>query len=343
MGVKFVNMFLAAAAAALASAGSAQSSQPVDPLTARVDDSAAHRFAELWRATEGKPTTAQLQAQYLDNGGRAIEVFTRNRIRNADWLAKKVADNPQLYREAVERCLPWVAATNAQLRSSYLGLKGLFPNRALPQIAVVIGANNSGGTAASGIQVIGLEVICRMSPTQADFEERMRQFFAHETVHTLQSIDSPEAMKHMLLTSALAEGVPDYVTALITGSVPNAERDQWARSREAWIWKEFQSDAAIVQAGTGADGQMNEPAQAAFRRWIGNAGDPPPGWPDELGYWVGMRIAEGYASASADPRAAIDALLEVEDPAAILAASGYAERLKQGLGSEPEKAEKLTH
>lgn len=317
-------MFLSAAVAlAIGAASAAQSPPPVDPLTARVDDSAAKRLAKLWRDTGGQPTAAQIQTQYLDNGGRGIAVFTPGRITSAERLARTIAANPQLYRDAVERCLPWVADTNAQLRASYLGLKGLFPDKPLPEIAVVVGANNSGGTAAPGIQVIGLEVICRLSPSQAEFEEKMRQFFAHETVHTLQSINSPKAMQHMLLTSALAEGVPDLVTKMITASIPTPARDDWARQREAWIWEEFQKDAAIVQAGTDANGEMNKSAEAAYRRWIGNAGDPPDGWPDELGYWVGMRIAEDYLANASDPRAALEDLLKLDDPQAILTQSGY--------------------
>lgn len=173
----------AAVLLSLSSAGAAA----VDPLAAKVDDSAAQRFAKLWTDTDGKPTPAQIQSRYLDGAGRAIEVFTPGRIGSAERLAGKVAEHPQIYADAVRRCLPWVEATNAELRATYLGLNGLLPSRPLPQIAVVIGANNSGGTAAEGIQVIGLEVICRIAPTRQDFDERMRQFFAHETVHTWQS------------------------------------------------------------------------------------------------------------------------------------------------------------
>ena len=184
-----------ARSAAVALAAPAATQQPpIDPLTARVDSSAADRFAALWRKTGGKPTAAQLQSDYLANGGPAIAVFTPGRINSAERLAAKIAEKPELYGDAVERCLPWVAGTNAQLRAAYLGLKGLFPAKPLPKIAVVVGRDNSGGTAGNGMQVIGLEVICRLSPTRAAFEERMRQFFAHETVHTLQRIDSPAAI-----------------------------------------------------------------------------------------------------------------------------------------------------
>lgn len=325
--MKRVGVFVIGVAVTFASAAWAQGG--VDPLTARVDDAAVQRFAQLWRATDGKPTAAQIQTDYLANGGRAIEVFTPGRIGSAERLAGKIEQTPQLYSEAIERCWPWVTATNAQLRATYFGLKGLLPHRPLPQIAVVIGADNSGGTAASGMQVIGLEVICRLSPTRAEFEDRMRQFFAHETVHTWQSATGPAATENPLLAAALAEGVPDYVTSLVTARVPNPDRNAWALPREEWIWKQFQADSAVVRAGTDPSGEMNEAAQAAFRRWFANAGDPPPGWPDELGYWVGMRIAEAHVAASADPRAAIDELLEPDDPATILQKSGYGARFRR--------------
>ena len=316
-------------AAAIVLASTSAAAVQVDPLTVKVDDTAVQRFAKLWRATNGRPTAAQLQAQYLDNGGRAIEVFTPNRIGDAKRLAAKIAENPGVYRDAVERCLPWVAATNAQLRATYLGLKGLLPDRELPQIALVLGANNSGGTAAPGIQVVGLEVICRLSATEAAFEEKMRQFFAHETVHTFQSANSETNAADPLLAAALGEGVPDYVTALVTARVPDPERDSWARNREKWLWEQFQTDAAIVRAGAKAKGDARDKADAAFRRWFANAGDPPPGWPDEMGYWVGMRIAEAYVASSSDPHAAIAELIAASDPAAILTKSGSGIRFPQ--------------
>lgn len=295
----------------------------VDPLTVRIDDSDARRFAALWKASRGTPTAPQVQAQYLDKGGRAIEVFTLGRIGNAEQLARKIAANPTLYRDAVERCLPWVEGTNAQLRSVYLGLKGLLPNRRLPVIAVVVGANNSGGTAAEAIQVIGLEVICRLSPTRAKFEDHMRAFFAHETVHTLQADTPPPDRAKILLAAALNEGVADYVTSLVTGTVPDAARHEWACARETWIWQQFHADAAIVGGDADTKGELGKRGQAAFRRWFGNAGSGPLGWPDELGYWVGMRIAQSYVAASADPHVAIGQLLSPTDPASILAKSGY--------------------
>ena len=60
-----------------------------------------------------------------------------------------------------------------------------------------------------------------------------------------------------------------------------------------------------------------------FKRWFANCGSAPEGWPCEAGYWVGMRIAEGYVANASNKRAAIRELLEPQDPAAILKASRY--------------------
>ena len=321
--VKVVAAVLAGAALPSAGLGQAPAQAVVDPLAARVDDSSARRFAELWKSTGGKPTAAQIQSAYLDPGGRAIEVFTPGRIASAENLARKIASNPALYRDAVERCLPWIEGTNPQLRATYLGMKGLLPHRNLPAIAVVIGANNSGGTAAEGIQVIGLEVICRLSPTRAAFEEMMRQFFAHETVHTLQAAEGEQKPETVLLQAALREGTADYLTYLVTGQVPNPTRHEWARGREEWLWQQFTADAALIAGAVDPKTGPDKRAEAAFRRWFANAGSPPEGWPDELGYWVGMRIAEAYVAKAPDQRAAIEELLRLSDPAAILEKSGY--------------------
>ena len=65
---------------------------------------------------------------------------------------------------------------------------------------------------------------------------------------------------------------------------------------------------------------------AAYKRWHGNAGSPPEGWPGELGYWVGRQIAAAYVEQADDKRQAIRELLTFSDAEAILEASGMAER-----------------
>ncbi|MGX7896854.1 hypothetical protein [Tsuneonella sp. HG222] len=306
------------AAGALLAVAAPLAAQGVDPLQATVLRDDLDRFIAVWKASGGHPTAAQLDEGYIKPGSRAIEVFTPRRIVDADHLAAAIAANNDGYRQAIERCLPWLEGTDDELRAAYLGLHGLLPEKPLPQIAILMGAGNSGGTAGPGIQVLGLEVLCRVSPDEAAFRALLRKFFVHETVHTLQSSPSSAVEGDIMLASALQEGTADYVASLVTGSIPDAERAQWAAARADWVLAQFAADRAIVMDPARSQAERD----TAFRRWFANAGRSPVGWPSELGYWVGMRIAESYVARADDPHAAIRTLLSFDDPAAILTGSG---------------------
>jgi hypothetical protein len=295
-----------------------------DALTAKIDTVDAHRFAKLFAETNGKPNAEQLQKHYLDGSGRGVAVFTPDRIENAKNLATFVAAEPDRYRYAIETCLPVIDDLSGELRAVYLAYQGLLPEKPLPTIHVVFGAGNSGGTAQADAQVIGLEVMCGPGTSAESFRDTMRGMFAHETVHSWQSNDiDPSAYADPLLFGALREGVADYLALLASGKVPRAERDSWAREREAWLWQQFEADRAIVRKEKKGDWDVGETGKKAFGRWIGNYQNAPEGWPYEAGYWVGMKICAAYVDKAPDKRAAIRELIELKDPVAILKASGY--------------------
>jgi hypothetical protein len=292
----------------------------VDPLTADIGAADALRFAHLMK-DGAVPTAEILQREYLDKAGPGVKIFTPLRIIDAHRLAGVVAAKPDMYRYAIRECLPQLPALRSDLRAIYLAYAGLVPERPLPSIEVVFGAGNSGGTADSATQVIGLEVTCPPGTTSAQFRTTMRGFFAHETVHTWQDEETPQALADPLLSQALREGVADYLASVVTGEVPRLERDAWARQRESWLWQEFQRDRQAMMADSEA---VRKPmASPRFRRWIANCTSAPEGWPCEAGYWIGMRIAEAYVARATDKHAAIRELIELRDPGAILKASGY--------------------
>jgi hypothetical protein len=307
-----------AALACFAALGAMAEPSGVDPLAIAVELDDAERFAELFRTSAGAPTAEALQAHYLDPAGRGVEIFTPWRIRDAQNLAQAIALDPAPYRDAIERCLPLVRQTEPDLRAIYLGFRGLLPEQPLPRISVVFGAGNSGGTADRDLQVLGLEVLCRLAPDDAAFRRLMRHFYAHETVHTFQRIDAARFANDPLLASALAEGTADYLARLVTGEMPDPERARWAEAHAAFVLAEFARDIAAARSQALTEVQRN----AVMRRWVGNAGSPPEGWPSELGYWVGMTIAEGYVANAPDRAAAIRELLRLDDPRAVLAGSG---------------------
>jgi len=292
----------------------------VDPLTVAIHIKDVERFAKVLSATNGRPRASDIQKGYLDNASYGVSVFTPGRIGDAARLANKVSADPALYGRAVRECLPRVKEATADLRAIYLALHGLLPDQPLPQIYVVIGAGNSGGTAGPGAQVIGLEVLCAENPSAVGFRIALRRFFAHETVHTFQQ-DISGVEKSPLLGEALIEGAADFIAALVTGEVPEPDRASWASQREGILWDQFQKDMPVSLATV----QDNPPADAvkAVNRWLHNYKSAPPGWPSEAGYWVGMRIWTAYYAASTDKHRAIRDMLKWNNPELILRQSGY--------------------
>ena len=295
---------------------------PADPLTVTVHTEDAERFAKLLDETGGKPTAEQLQRQYLDPASYGVSVFTSQRIENAAHLAAAIAKDPAAYRDAIDRCLPVVRDANAELRAIYLALHGLFPTRKLPQIYVVFGAGNSGGTAGPGAQVLGLEVLCKISPDTAALRATLRQMFAHETVHTLQTDVDTKGIQP-LLSAILIEGGADYVAALVTGAPPNAERAAWAAPREAELWRQFEADLVVTQGFDWGSAKKGSPGLTAMLRWVSNYESAPAGWPSEMGYWLGMRIWQRYVDAVPDKHQALEDVLTWTDEQAILAKGRY--------------------
>lgn len=296
---------------------------PSEPLTASIDTADADRFAALFDRTNGMPTAEQLQREYIDPGSYGVEIFKPHRIVDGRRLARAIEENPEIYRRALQTCLPVAKQTNAELRAIYLALSGLFPDRPLPHIYLVVGGNNSGGTAGPGAQVLGLEVLCRVAKTPDDLRALLRTFYAHETVHVLQGNDG-SIPGNILLASVLQEGAADFIAKLVTGAQPDQARADWATPREAELWQQFEADLKTVGNLSSDDLKRGTAQGDAFFRWIANAGGAPEGWFGEAGYWMGQRIWERWYEKQPDKRAALDQMLALRDPEAILFAGRLA-------------------
>ena len=290
---------------------------PADPLTAEIETGDADRFAALYERTGGKPTAEEIQREYLDRGSYGVHVFMPHRIVDADNLARTIAAEPDSYARAIRTCLPMIKQTSSELRATYLAFRGLFPEKPLPRIYLVVGAGNSGGTAGPGAQVLGLEVLCRSAETPEGLREVLRGFYAHETVHALQGPDEVGG-DNLLLSSVLNEGAADFIATLVTGKQMDEKRAGWAAPREAELWRQFMEDLDATRGAAWVDLERGTPAGDAFYRWIANAGSAPSGWPGEVGYWMGQQIWQRWYDLQADKQVALREMLAPRDPEAVL-------------------------
>lgn len=269
----------------------------------------AERFAALL-ATSSLPSPAELQSMYLDRGTEGVSIFTPNRIESAENLARAIAEDPGAYRKAVELCLPAARTLRGEVGREIARVGEIVGESGAAPAFVVFGAGNSGGTADERGLVLGLEVICRQADSAAGAGQVLKDFVAHEMTHVYQARAGTVQSDVDLLRQSLVEGFADFVMERALGdrAVASADRATYGHAHEADLWRGFKRDVAAGRTDT---------------EWLYRPVKSRPGQPADMGYWIGKRICEAYYDRAGDKRAAVRMLLELRDPPAILAESGY--------------------
>ena len=292
---------LIAVAMLTAATTTAHAQRAADPLDARIEIADVDAFFRIYDAANGRPDAAALQP-YIANGSAGVRGFIPNRIVSAQNLAARIAQRPQIYSDA-RACAQNLGDVRARVRSAFLALEALYPEATYPQTYILIGADNSGGTANSEALMIGLEVMCRTGSQDANpLDIRLTHIIAHEMVHSLQSGFAGETV----LSQSLNEGAAEFIAEMMTGRISNGHLIEWTAGREAEIEQRF---AAAMDSGD-------------LSQWLYN-GVGTREAPGDLGYWVGYRIARAFYERAADKRQAIRDIIQGTDARAFLAASGW--------------------
>lgn len=264
------------------------------------------RFFRLYDAAGGRPSGEALQRDYLDQGGAGLKTFARLRRVTGERIAEAIARDAAAYENA-RRCAAHLPRATARLSAALVKLKAAYPATTEAPIHVVVGRGRPVGVGdASGVYV-GLEALCAWRTPNPDEEDRLVYVLTHEYVHVQQSIANPKLDEESVLGASLVEGVAEFLTELTAGEVAYQHLARAAKGREAEIEAGFPDD-------------VDEKAQGSA--WVYN-GEGTPERPGDLGYFVGYRIAKAYYVSAADKRAAIRELIELRDPKAILAGSGW--------------------
>jgi len=265
------------------------------------------RFYVLYDATQGQPTVAQLEQAYLGQASSSLQEFARLRRVTAQRIADQMRSDPAMYARG-RQCLQVLPAVQARLAKSFARLAELYPQAKFPPVAIVVGRGRPVGiTNPSGV-TIGLEALCAADFMNPDLEDRFVHVIAHEYAHIQQlgpTDFEPGDPDATVLRVSLAEGVAEFVAELISGNVGNARHAGWTQG------KEMQIETAFVRDMDSTD----------LSAWCFNYRSPDQ--PYDLGYWVGYRIAKAYYTRATDKPAALARMLDIEDPKAFLAGSGW--------------------
>jgi hypothetical protein len=262
------------------------------------------RFYRIYDAARGHPSADQLQHDYLDAGSNGLHQLAKLRNVSGTAIAKTLAEHPEVYSDA-KRCMAVLPPARQRLQIALQELGRLYPEARFPPVTIAIGRGKPVGVGSpvSGLQ-IGLEALCRSDWLNPDVEDRFVHVIAHEYAHVQQVAALVDDEHPTVLEGSLVEGAAEFTAELISGSVSSSYLTGLTKGREKEIETSFVSDMDKTD----------------LSKWLYNSTPKKPG---DLGYWVGYRIVKSYYQRAADKRRALREILEMTDPKAFLAKSGW--------------------
>lgn len=303
----------------LAAPPSSAQSLATDPDSARILTEDIARFWTSWDRLDASAShddsVRVFQEGYLDPGSAGLDAFTELRIGSAEHLVDQVSRR-QRYYEAIRPNTLRSADLTGAIREGMRGLHARYPAAVFPDVYLLIGRMNSGGTLTEAGLYIGTELYGRDDQTPLEeltaWEhsvtasiDRLPCIVLHELMHYQQNT----APSRNLLAQSIREGSADFLARLVVGCSINDHLVPYGDANEAALWTQFRTEMH-------GDDSSNWLYQGAV------AGDRPA----DLGYYMGSKIAEAYYEGAEDKAQAFHDILHIADFDAFLDASGYAEQ-----------------
>jgi len=265
------------------------------------------RFYELYDATGGHPTADQLQHDYLDPGSDGLHRLAKVRNVTGTRIADAMARHPEIYSDA-RQCMVVLPRVRQRVEVALRKLRRLYPQARFPPVTIAVGRGKpvGVGSADTGLQ-IGLEALCAIKWMSPNIEDRFVQVIAHEYIHIQQFPALDDDEHPILLERSLIEGAAEFGAELISGQPGEVASAQMRASTQG---REKEIESAFVTDEDDTD----------LSKWLDNSTFDKQG---DLGYWVGYRIVKSYYQHAADKRQALREIIEMTDPKALLARSGW--------------------
>lgn len=281
----------------MAIAGTAQTTFSSDPdssvfLTKDIDN-----FWVAFDAFQKDSTQNPFGKKYMDVGSSGVKGFTPYRIESAAHLYDMVKKRRADYAAVRENTLR-IKEKEKQSRSAFYALKYWYPPAKFPPVYFVIGAYNSGGTFNEDGLFVGAEM-------QTDINN-IPYLVAHELIHFQQKNwrENPT-----LLEQSIVEGSADFLGELISGVNTNKKATEYGTKNEQRLCREFVA-------------HMDSTSYTDWLYGVSGKDDRP----NDLGYWMGYKIAERYFAKAPDKKKAVMEILDVKNAKDFLRQSGYLEK-----------------
>lgn len=287
-----------------------------DPEAARVVVDDVVRFAEAWRRLPAVvDTVAFLDTAYLAAASVGLHTYAGMYDVDARSMTRALERDPEAFRIAALRGPVSLDQLEKPLRRAFHRLAERYPPALFPRTYFLVGRNHAGGAVQPEGILVAVESYAR--PDGSRELQDLLHLAVHELVHFQQAAYDVALYQrsNTLVARAIREGVADYVAELLTGDHINATAHAYGNAHEWQTWSRFRCELDRTEPG---DWLFSRPAD--------------PAWPQDLGYYVGYRIAALRYAREYDPGEALRALLQVDDYRAFLETSGYEDHVERREG-----------
>lgn len=267
------------------------------------------RFAGAYARLAGTPdTVALLDSAYLARATDGLRVYAGMYDMTAAALQVALRRHTDRYTRTARMAADSVRAIEADVRHAMSRMRELYPAAVFPPVYFLVGPYRAGGALAREGVFIAVETYALPAAAgDAGFRE-LSHLVAHELVHYQQAAWNVELYQQStsLLARAIKEGVADFIAELVSGRHINAAAHRYGEQHERALWDRFRRDMHETETG----------------EWF-FATPADPAMPQDLGYFIGYRIARSRFRQEADPAAGIAALIRIADYDAFLEESDY--------------------
>jgi hypothetical protein len=300
VGLAIGALACAAITGAVRSGTSAASERKPEPAI-YIED--VERFYKIYDSADGHPTGDRIQRQYIDPGSDGLHQFANLRNISGATIAEALAKSPEIYSNA-KGCIDVLPSVRLRLHGAFRKLGNLYPQAKFLPVTIAVGRGKPVAMTGPAGVFIGLEALCATDYLNPDLEERFVHVIAHEYTHVQQVPALVDNKNPSVLEASLIEGAAEFTAELISGQVAYSQAREQIKKRGTEIETAFVSDEDKTD----------------LSKWLYNGTLKSPG---DLGYWVGYRIVRAYYQHAADKRQAFREILEMTDPKAFLAKSGW--------------------
>lgn len=264
---------------------------------------------------------SDVQELYIANGSIGLQDYSGQKDLPGSLAAILKLEPYQKYYESVRENSLNIQSAIQVSNNAIAELSSIHSGMRYTDVYFLVGALSAGGRISRNGLLIAVEMFTKSPNTSTEkisewlqtvtkTKDNLPSIIIHELIHFQQNFTPQNSGKISLLEQSILEGMADYISRFLLDGKPfvNAHLHDYGDAHENELWQQFSEGKDLRYADT---------------EWLYTGANTDEGHPSDMGYYVGYKIIEAYASTFSNYKDAINAMLNASNYEAIFERSGY--------------------